>query len=202
MNRVWTFLMACLLLFTLKGYENQIAVGQNTLTSEEIARINQAFVSTKEVLVNGQPIVQATPISCFFTSQYADVTQIDLEEFLRYCPIGSVLTDDDAQEFQAVMQQINPGFDDETALPSGYPVPVHRFKREDVSALLKKYANITVEDLQNTEGVIYSKSTTHSTILPAILARAPSTARAGKRWQTVYACGQACAKAVLHADCP
>lgn len=134
--------------------KTKLQLGKIPLRQKKLPALTSVCLH-KEVLVNGQPIVQATPITCFFTSQYADVTQIDLEEFLRYCPIGSVLTDNDAQEFQAVMAKEKPNFQDETALPSGYPVPVHRFKREDVSALLKTYANITVEDLQNTEGVIY-----------------------------------------------
>ena len=128
---------------------------QGTLTPEQVDQVNEAFRSDAE-LPDGS--YGPSEISCFFTSSYSDPTGIDLEEFLRYCPIGvgSSLGDDDAEEFLAVMEQDNSWFSPDRALssPRDLPVPVHRYPRAEVSALLQKYAGVTVEEL-NWDGCLY-----------------------------------------------
>lgn len=142
----------CLLL--LAGCAREAADGP--LTQAEIAQANEAFQSQRAVYEEGRSTatVYPTEISCFFTSYYADPSEIALREFLQYCPIDSVLEDSDAEEFRTVIAAI---LEDPTffSLPSKYVVPVHRYRKADVSALLTKYAGITIEELVNTEGVLY-----------------------------------------------
>lgn len=127
------------------------------LTQEQVDRANEAFAEFVEISPGGYA---SSEISCFFTSSYDDPTQIDLEEFLRYCPIGTgdCLGEEDTEEFLAVMAQDNSWTDPEWELHSPYdlPVPVHRYPRAEVSALLQKYAGITVEEL-DWEGCLYLK---------------------------------------------
>ena len=125
------------------------------LTQEQVDRANEAFAEFVEVSPGGYA---SSEISCFFTSNYDDPTQIDLEEFLRYCPIGTrdCLGEEDTEEFLAVMAQDNIWVDPERELHSPYdlPVPVHRYPRAEVSALLQKYAGVTVEKL-DWDGCLY-----------------------------------------------
>lgn len=121
------------------------------LTADEIAAANDAFTPTEADTESDS--VRASEISCFFTSCYSSPADINFEEFLRYCPAGSDLGDSDVDEFKALLAVMDPTSD--AALPSEYPVPIHRYSKADVSALLQKYAGITVDDLASTEGVIY-----------------------------------------------
>ncbi len=121
------------------------------LTQEQVDRANEAFASFVQL---SEHKFGNSEISCFFTSSYDDPTQIDLEEFLRYCPIGignnnNCLGEDDRDEFLAVMEKDNLWIDPERELssPEDLPVPVHRYPRSEVSALLQKYAGVTVEEL-------------------------------------------------------
>ena len=121
-----------------------------SLTQEEVDRANEAFASIVET---SEGIFCASEISCFFTSHYGSPEEIDFENFLYNCPAGVVLEDSDAAEFQAVISADAPLSD--STLPSEYPVPVHRYRKEEVSALLETYAGITVDALNSTEGVLY-----------------------------------------------
>lgn len=143
--------MVCLLmamsLFLLAGCGKK---EDSLLTEEEIARANEAFQNWEEV----DGVIHSTQISCFFTSFYEEPSQIDLWEFLQYCPIDTELEDSDAEEFHAVLAAVE--LDPEKfPLPSDYVTPVHRYRKADVSALLKKHAGITVDDLTGTEQRLY-----------------------------------------------
>ncbi|MEY8388887.1 hypothetical protein AALC17_16665 [Oscillospiraceae bacterium 38-13] len=127
-------------------------VPETPLTAEELAQANKAFSLSENP-------EKALELSCFFTSAYEDVTELDFEEFLRYYFSGSSdLWDEDAEEFQALAGL--KGWSEEDmalwgGLPSGLPVPVHRIPRAAVDQTLEAYAGITAADLKNTEGVLY-----------------------------------------------
>ncbi len=120
------------------------------LTKEEISQCNDAFVS----VITTETGFEVTEISCFFTSFYENAEDIHLADFLRYCPVGEELEDMDSEEyasFLAAEKEKNPN----TESWEGAPVLVRRYSKEAVSAILKKYANITADDLANTDGVIF-----------------------------------------------
>lgn len=122
------------------------------LTQREIDLANQAFApAVKDEAGTTVP----SEISCFFTSQYATPQQIVLEEFLRYCPRHTDLTDEDAEEFRAVMAAMDASAKDNAQKPSEYPTPVHRYRRADISDLLTYYAGITADELESWDNVIY-----------------------------------------------
>lgn len=149
MKKLWLCLLASSLLLAGCGQEEAVP-----LTQQEIARANAAFAYSEAVVEENHTTVYPSEVSCFFTSFYEELSQIDLAEFLRYCPVGSDLKDSDVEEFRAVMEAR--GRDTERfPLPSDFVLPVHRFRKADVSALLKKYADITVDSMTNTDGILY-----------------------------------------------
>lgn len=116
------------------------------LTRAQVEQINEAFRDEVKLPDGGWG---SSEISCFFTSSYNDPTQIDLEEFLAYCPLAEILENDEVEEFQAVIKKDGSWNDWEYGLdsPGNLPVPTKRYPREKVSALLQKYAGVKVEEL-------------------------------------------------------
>lgn len=122
------------------------------LTQREVDLVNQAFAPlARDEAGNTAP----TEISCFFTSQYASPQQIVLEDFLCYCPRHTDLTDEDAEEFRAVLAAMDTSAKDNAQKPSEYHVPVHRYRRSDIDDLLTHYAGITADELDSWDNVIY-----------------------------------------------
>ena len=96
----------------------------------------------------------STEISCFFTSRYADVRELNFEEFMRYFPgSGEASAQVADAEFEALKQTEGWPY---AAVESRdeMPVPIHRFPRSRVDAVLMQYAGITTADL-DTAGVTY-----------------------------------------------
>ncbi|MBD5148280.1 MAG: M56 family metallopeptidase, partial [Oscillibacter sp.] len=130
------------------------------LTQAEIRRANEAIClsGTDSVIdLDSENFDQLLQICCFFTSYYDDPSEIRLGEFLRYCPLGTTLTEEDSVEWEQL--KANPWFalywGEAPESLSDMPVPVHRYLAKDVSALLKTYADITLEDITQWEDVIY-----------------------------------------------
>lgn len=125
------------------------------LTEEELARADEAFNCY------GHPSDKARELGCFFTSSYADVTELDFEAFLQYYFVESTeLEDGDTEEFRALADLPDFPWDAEDLerwgnVPSGLPVPVHRISRAAVDQTLETYAGITTADLKDTETVLY-----------------------------------------------
>ena len=149
--RVKTLLLALLLTAALAGCGAADSGKPVPLTEEEIAQMNEVFSTVGK---DGGFAEDRLDIACFYTSTYASPEEINLAEFLAYCPLGTVLDDTDGEEFRAVGAAL-PGEGGEDALPSDFPVPVHRFRKEDISALLERCAGVTADDLTITDDVTY-----------------------------------------------
>lgn len=120
------------------------------LAQEEIDQVNAAFspiVYDKQ----GNPI--ATNVwSCFFTSYYSDVRNMNFAEFLAYFPgDGSTV---DEEEFSVLKEHPDFLFYGEVSTLANMPVPVHRYPVRIIDLVLKEYAGITVDDL-DISGVVY-----------------------------------------------
>jgi len=131
-------------------YDDSGRTNAKPLTTAHIERINETF----------SPIVfdrQGNPISvntwsCFFTSYYDDVREMNFEEFLAYFPgDGSTV---DEEEFAALKELENFLFYGEVSKLADMPVPVHRYPRRLVDLVLGEYAGISTADL-DTSGVEY-----------------------------------------------
>lgn len=96
----------------------------------------------------------STEISCFFTSHYDDVWELNFEEFMRYFPGDA---DDPAHttdlELEALKSVEGWPFT-EVESHDKMPVPIHKYPRSRVDAVLMKYAGITTAELDTT-GVTY-----------------------------------------------
>lgn len=134
----------------------QIQLGTQRLSSiralsqEEIDQVNAMFA----------PIVydkQGNPIStnvwsCFFTSYYSDVRNMNFAEFLAYFPgDGSTV---DEEEFAVLKEHPDFLFYGEVSTLANMPVPVHKYPVRIIDLVLKEYAGITVDDLDTSE-VVY-----------------------------------------------
>lgn len=84
-------------------------------------------------------IVSASPVSCFFTSFYEDVRDLDLEQFLRYFPGSEEVTEPEELAAVAAMEEERFG-----AALGG---PTHRIRVADVDEVLLEYAGIKVDEL-------------------------------------------------------
>lgn len=124
------------------------------LTQAEISRANRAFESVVESKTDNS--VDPTEISCFFNCYYASPEEISLKHFLLYNPNGELLTNDDVEEYQAVMS-FDPEYLEAHPRPLDSITPTHRYPKAAISAQLQKYANITVDDLLDTSGCYYQE---------------------------------------------
>ena len=121
------------------------------LTESELETFRQAFepLTYNE---NGDP-VGVNPVSCFFSSDYGGVRELDLAEFLRYFPGGGAA---DEAEFTALKTLDGWPFRDVERLDE-MPVPITRIPAASVDETLTRYAGITAADLTNTAGTFYLK---------------------------------------------
>lgn len=125
------------------------SVSGTPLTVAEIAQVNEAFVST--IYNEEKNYTAPSTISCFFTSLYDDVRELNFEEFLRYCPgDGSQETE---AEFEALKSVDVWPFDWVEKIDK-MPVPIHKYPAKYLDGILNKYAGITTADL-DTSSVAY-----------------------------------------------
>ena len=166
MKKLLALLLACvctLALFGCAGANDDKSDGGPEddwapLTEAQIEEFKELFASTADVTdeTTGEyRYTTSTPVSCFFTSHYDDPRDIDLAEFLRYCPLSTTLGDADVEEFHAVLDTLGIEDAERFKVPDDWAVPVRRIPKSDVSALLTQWSDITVDDLCNQDGVTY-----------------------------------------------
>lgn len=165
MKKLFAFLLACvcaLALFGCAGSNDDKSDGGPEddwapLTEAQIEEFKDIFATEIIVLdeTGDRCTIDATPVSCFFTSHYDDPRDIDLAAFLQYCPLGTTLEDADAEEFHAVLDTLGIEDAERFKVPDDWAVPVRRIPKSDVSALLMQWADITVDDLRDQEDAIY-----------------------------------------------
>lgn len=129
----------------------------NPLTAEELdtftdytASVYTEYVPERDMYHSG-----SLEISCFFTSRYDDVRELNFEEFMLYFPGDrndpQVVSD---EEFEALKRVENWPFD-WVEERDNMPVPIHKYPRSRVDAVLTKYAGITTAELLDLRGVAY-----------------------------------------------
>ena len=130
-------------------------VPDGEISEKVIAEFNELFTPTAEISPGN---ITSTEISCFFTSFYDKPEDIDLAEFLRYCPLRESVDKD--EEFQKVRETASFELPDSI---NDMNTPLWRYKREVIDELLVKYAGITTSDLTGkTKGrteLVYVEST-------------------------------------------
>lgn len=119
------------------------------LTADQIERANEALASV--IRDKQDNIIGVNPISCFFTSLYDDVRELDFEEFLRYCPSDG--SQETSAEFEA-LKSVDVWPFDWVETPEKMPVPIHKYPAKYIDSILNEYAGITTKDL-DTSRVAY-----------------------------------------------
>ena len=116
------------------------------LTEDQIALVNEAF--EPRVYDKQGNVIGVNPWSCFFTSYYDDVRQMDFEEFLRYFPgDGSEAGDAEFEALKSV--DVWPFRQVETR--GKMPVPIHKYSSRLINLVLDEYAGITLHDLDTSK---------------------------------------------------
>ena len=93
----------------------------------------------------------STEISCFFTSFYDDVRKLNFDDSMRYFPGDR---NNPAQTTDAESEALTHVEGWPFTEPDKMPVPIHKYPRSRVDAVLLKYAGITTAELDTT-GVAY-----------------------------------------------
>ena len=123
---------------------------EGVLTNKQIDEINFLL----------QPVFynEANPLSCFFTSYYEDIKNINLDNFLRYCPYRE--PPEELLDFENLTKHVNwPFGDSKTNLE--LPVPIHRYKKEKIQNMFTLYTDINIDELNGVgfNNLIYLEST-------------------------------------------
>lgn len=129
------------------GVEDTARPDPDALTEEEIKGFNQRFDPAF-----GQEGVN--PLTCFFTSEYADVREMSFAEFLRYFTAGQSQEPVTAEELEALKALESWSFGPDVTAET-LPVPIHRIAATDIDAFLREYAGIGLGELKDTSGVDY-----------------------------------------------
>jgi len=121
------------------------------MDAEEIAAVEAVF----DVAWTVDGDLKINPANCFLTSYYESVDKLDLQAFLRYFPGSEPGTE---AEFEALRNYKDWPFSHCERL-TDMPVPLHRYSGEQVRAVLEKYGNVSLEqlDIENAPGVYYLK---------------------------------------------
>ena len=133
---------------------DSIYKSEGLLTDKQIEEINFLL----QPIFSYNDCFEVSPLSCFFTSCYEDVRDINLVEFLRYCPNGEV--PEELLEFEELKKHKNWPFGDADSILS-LPVPIRRYNSELVQELFTVYAGINLDGLTGVgfDEVIYLEST-------------------------------------------
>lgn len=133
---------------------------ERELSKEEIGEVNEAFkqllpVEKKEDADSSGPDgnFKTNPICHFFSSYYDDVKDLDMGKFVYYITRESYLKKEDKEELDSLKDlelEIPFNIIEEGIIPFG------RIPYAKVEKYLKTYANISLKDMTNMSGAIYS----------------------------------------------
>ena len=195
MKRYLKYLILLLALTVLSGCSFRAQEGPELsdtvtpLTQEEIDVANEALAASVMDAETGE--IRTSEVSCFFTCYYDKPEKISLSSFLKYFPNGSILENSDEAEF-AKLREL-PGFlfnnGENTSTVETLPVPVHKYPKQAVSEVLLKYANITADDIINTDDVLYLEEYDAYYNFTSDLARGSLSASAEKRQEISFVYG-------------
>ena len=128
-------------------YDSALAAEANRgrgtpLTADELFAWREELASSNTEGDTTRP----TLVSCFFTSFYDDPRDLDLVEFLAYCPLGEPVEDE--AEFDALNLdwEIEGGVRQRMTLDQ-MPSPTWRYRAARIDEALMQYAGITLDDM-------------------------------------------------------
>jgi len=136
------------------GIWDGIYKNEGALTDEQIEEINYLL---QPIFTHGE-LTEVNPVSCFFTSYYEDVRDINLPEFLSYFPKGEIPKE--LPEFYELKSHEFWPFGDDATFED-MPVPIHRYNSEVVQDMFSEYTEINLNELTGVgfDKVLYLEST-------------------------------------------
>lgn len=153
-KQFFCLLLTLTLLIGCGNKETERLIKAVPLSKEEIEQVNKALSAIQED--NGT--TYSTEVSCFFTSYYDKVEELDFKNFLLYFPSSEYIESN--EEFSALADL--PEFpwkgmmaNNQPVSSDMLPVPIRRISEEAVDAVLTKWAGITQNDIANKSGVLY-----------------------------------------------
>ena len=133
-----------------------IDTGWEPLSADELTAWTEALRSSDErwSQEDGYYVTYPSVVSCFFTSYYSTPRDINLDEFLTYCPLGMDINLPDGTMTEKEREALIA-----TGKYYGYDVPTWRYRVADINAALIQYAGITLDDMttdwRNDERMLY-----------------------------------------------
>ena len=107
------------------------------LTEQELDAFRKAFSTLDE---NGNP----NPAACFLLPYYDDISEMDGGEFLAYFPTDQSASE---EEFELLKAKYPDFFEDWTW--ETMPIPIHRYSRSDIEAVISRYSNVLWDALDD-----------------------------------------------------
>ena len=115
------------------------------LAALELEEFQKAFSTLDE---NGN----VNPAACFLLPYYADISEMDGNEFLAYFPTDQGATEEEFELLKKKYPDFFEGWTWETM-----PIPIHRYSAKEIEAVVSRYGNIHWVELS--QGVHYLEET-------------------------------------------
>lgn len=128
-------------------YSHRKLEAGTALTDEQIQQVRDAFA-----IVDGEGNIN--PLASMVNQYYTSPENIDLEALLAYFPTDGGGT----EEEYALLQAAYPDAFPEWPTLKDCPLPMHRYNADTVDGVLRKFANITLEDLEEKTGYYLSET--------------------------------------------
>ncbi len=131
---------------------NEITEFEGELSEFQIEQINNLLVP----VFSTEDFFEVNPLSCFFTSYYAESDEINMDDFLRYFPYDEA--PEEIEEFEELKTHKNWPFIEVTNL-NELPVPVHRYEGEVIRMFVLNFMNLDEFKFYDLNEAIYLEST-------------------------------------------
>lgn len=156
MKKVFVIMIG-LMLIVLTGC-SQPQTESRSLSEKEVQTVNEAFEPLLPankgditVMTSSEGEFTLNPISHFFTSYYDKPENLDIGKFVYYIPRETFVTPEDEKELKKLKELEGLPFDN----IDNPPVPFGRIPFATVEQYLKKYMNVSLDDMTNMGDALY-----------------------------------------------
>lgn len=156
MKKVFVIMIGLMLIISSSCSQPQAE--SRSLSEKEIQTVNEAFEpllpankGDMNVITSSEGEFILNPILHFFTSYYDKPTNLDIGKFVYYIPRETFVTAEDEKELEKLKELEGLPFDN----LDNSPVPFGRIPFATVEKYLKKYMNVSLDDMTNMGDALY-----------------------------------------------
>jgi hypothetical protein len=156
MKKVFVIMLGLMLIISSGCSQPQTE--SRSLSEKEIQTVNEAFEpllpankGDMNVITSSEGEFTLNPISHFFTSYYDKPENLDIGKFVYYIPRETFVTPEDEKELEKLKELEGLPFDN----IDNSPVPFGRIPFATVEQYLKKYMNVSLDDMTNMGDALY-----------------------------------------------